>query len=63
VTVPPELLGPLGLTFALILAVGFLVRDHALDGWRAQTEATDRLASAIETRNREDEARKRRTDR
>ena len=58
---PPELLGPLGLTVALGFAVAALWRSHeradadvraqrdvAIAGWKAQTDATNRLADAIE---------------
>lgn len=73
---PPELLGPLGLTIALGLAVLALWRDHiradaddraqrdtAIAGWRDQTNATTRLADAIEAKARDDGARKRQADR
>lgn len=59
--IPPDLLGPLGLTVALAIAVYALWRDHvrsdadvlatrdtALAGWRAQTEATERVADGQE---------------
>lgn len=73
--IPPELLGPAGLLVASLLVIGVLWRDHlradaddraqrdtAIEGWRAQVEATNRLisasnrlAAAIEARNRRDE--------
>lgn len=37
-------------------------RDTAIVGWREQTSATNRLAEAIEERNRDDSARQRRAD-
>lgn len=73
---PPELLGPLGLTIALGVAVMALWRDHlradaddrtqrdtAIAGWRAQTDATDRLAAAIEAKAEREATRKRQDDR
>ena len=58
---PPELLGPTGLLVALAFAVAALWRDHvradaddrsqrdvAIAGWKAQTDATDRVADALE---------------
>lgn len=72
---PETLLGPLGLLVGAILAVGYLVRilreylddikrqrDEAIAGWKAQTTATDRLANAIEIRNRRDSKRTRAED-
>ena len=63
---PPELLGPLGLTVALAFAVVALWRDHtradaddrvqrdtAIAGWKAQTDATNRVADALEAFVRE----------
>lgn len=72
---PPEVLGPVGLTIGLLVALSVLWREHvrsdeddrkqrdiALEGWRAQTEATKRLADAIEKRNRADAERRRAGD-
>lgn len=72
---PPELLGPLGLTAAAVLTVAALWREHlkqdererdhgdrALAGWEAQTTATNRLAEAIEQQSREHAERRRRGD-
>lgn len=72
---PPELFGPAGLLVALLVAVAALWRDHlradaedrkqrdnALAGWAAQTEATNRLATAIEQQSREQSERHRRAD-
>lgn len=69
------LLGPLALLVGSLFAVGVLWRSHvaadddlrkqrdtAIDGWRAQTTATDRLANAIEIRNRRDATRRRAGD-
>lgn len=63
---PADLYGPFGLLIALGLAVAALWRDHvradaddrlqrdlAVTGWREQTAATNRLADAIETRERD----------
>lgn len=73
---PPELLGPLGLTVALGLAVVALWHDHiradgdtraqrdrALAGWEAADAATARVAAALEQHNRDDETRRRRDER
>jgi hypothetical protein len=64
--VPPEILGPFGALVALGIAVAALWRSHersdhdvmaqrdrAFAGWEAQTTATNRLADAIETRERD----------
>jgi hypothetical protein len=58
---PPELLGPYGLVVALLIASAALWRSHvrsdedvrtqrdvAITGWRAQTDATNRLADLLE---------------
>lgn len=37
-------------------------RDIALEGWRDQTDATNRLAAAIESRNRRDAGSRRQDD-
>lgn len=37
-------------------------RDVAIEGWRDQTKATDRLAAAVESRNRRDATSKRQGD-
>ncbi len=64
---PTDILGPLGaLVGAIIVAVALwrahlasdadvrAQRDKAMDGWRAQTTASDRMANALEVRNRRD---------
>ena len=74
--VPDALLGPLALLVGALIAVGVLwrlvlsyiadlkaQRDKAIDGWMAQTTATDRLANAVEVRNRRDAIRTRSDDR
>jgi hypothetical protein len=38
-------------------------RDAAIDGWKAQTDATNRLAAAIEARSVDDADRHRKADR
>lgn len=71
----PELLGPLALTVAALYVIRELWREHlaadaddraqrdtAIIGWRDQTAATNRLADAIEQRNRDDVTRQRRGD-
>ena len=58
---PAELYGPAGLLVALAFAVAALWRDHvradaddrsqrdtALAGWKAQTDATNRVADALD---------------
>jgi predicted outer membrane lipoprotein len=74
--VPPEaLLGPFGVVLAAAGAVVILWREHmkadererkiaerALAGWEAQTNATNRLAEALEQRSRDDAERRRRSD-
>lgn len=72
----PGLTGPLALTVGLAIAVAALWREHvradrddraqrdvAIAGWRDQTNATNRLADAIEARARDDAQRKRQDDR
>lgn len=74
--IPAEIFGPTGLLVAAIVAVVVLWRDHmradtddrrqrdtALEGWRSQTAATERLAEAIEEGNRDATSRHRATDR
>lgn len=73
--VPDALLGPLALVVGALIAVGVLWKSHtesdadvrksrdaAIAGWQAQTTATDRLANAIEIRNRRDAKSKRQGD-
>lgn len=74
-SIPPDLYGPFGLLIALALAVAALWRDHvradaddraqrdiAVVGWRSQTDATTRLADAIEQQARDAASRRRQDD-
>ncbi len=71
---PDQLLGPAALLVGALIAVAALWKEHlradaedraqrdqAIAGWREQTAATNRLAAALEARNRRD-ARQGRSD-
>lgn len=61
----PALIAAIG---ALASVIGYLgrdlikQRDLAMAGWKAQTEATNRIAEALEARNRRDAETVRRLD-
>jgi hypothetical protein len=68
--IPDALLGPYAALAGAILIIGFLgrlllqyiadlraQRDLAFAGWKAQTDATNAIAAAIEARNRAEETR------
>ena len=70
-----QILGPLGALAIAVLGLIVLGRDHlrqdaadrkqrdaALEGWREQTAANNRLAAAWEERNRREAERRRRND-
>jgi hypothetical protein len=72
--VPEQLLGPAALLVGALIAVAALWKEHlradhedraqrdqAIAGWKDQTAATNRLAAALEARNRRD-ARQGRSD-
>lgn len=65
--VAPELLGPYGLVIGALVLIGLLLKDHkraddedrrqrdeAIAGWKDATAAVNRLAAALEERNRRD---------
>lgn len=68
--IPDALLGPYAALAGAILIIGFLgrlllqyiadlksQRDLAFAGWKAQTDATNNVAAAVEARNRVEETR------
>lgn len=73
--VPDVLLGPVAALAGAIITIGFLARllleyiaylretaRTALEGWRAQVEATNRIADVLEAERKERELRRRITD-
>lgn len=72
---PQDFLGPVAALVGSIAVIGFLARilleyiadlkksrDVAIEGWRAQTDATNRLGDVIEADRREREQRRRWAD-